>query len=214
MHEIWAVVWYLILGNFTSSASKERVSVPPDYAAEMKSYDPSIGEFTVHYAGFFDPGFGYGESGEIKGTNAVLEVRAHEVPILLEDSRDIGRLIYHRWRESANQSFMARGIGSSYQQQHLALSKQFREPMQQALRRNWSDWPHTSRSGFCCARPASTRPLQPLTLALRAHIANLDVMLRADRIGNGESAQGRARGYSLQARSRRALIFQLPDDRV
>jgi len=111
-------------GDFYLLASKERVGVPPDYAAEMESYDPSIGEFTVHYAGFFDPGFGYGESGEIKGTKAVLEVRAHEVPILLEDSREIGRLIYHKMADRPDKVYGS-GIGSSYQQQQLALSKQF-----------------------------------------------------------------------------------------
>jgi dCTP deaminase len=113
-------------GEFYLLASKERVSVPPDYAAEMESYDPSIGEFTVHYAGFFDPGFGYGESGEIRGTNAVLEVRAHEVPILLEDSREIGRLIYHKMAERPDKVYGS-GIGSSYQQQQLSLSKQFKK---------------------------------------------------------------------------------------
>ena len=79
-------------GDFYLLGSKERVGVPPGYAAEMESYDPSIGEFTVHYAGFFDPGFGYGSSGEIKGTKAVLEVRAHEVPIFLEDRQEVGRV--------------------------------------------------------------------------------------------------------------------------
>ena len=113
-------------GDFYLLASKERVGVPPDYAAEMESYDPSIGEFTVHYAGFFDPGFGFGESGEIKGTKAVLEVRAHEVPILLEDSREIGRLIYHKMSDRPDKVYGA-GIGSSYQQQQLALSKQFKK---------------------------------------------------------------------------------------
>jgi len=113
-------------GEFYLLASKERVSVPIDYAAEMESYDPSIGEFTVHYAGFFDPGFGYGESGEIKGTKAVLEVRAHEVPILLEDSREIGRLIYHKMADRPAKVYGS-GIGSSYQQQQLALSKQFKK---------------------------------------------------------------------------------------
>jgi dCTP deaminase len=114
-------------GEFYLLASKEKVSVPPDYAAEMESYDPSIGEFTVHYAGFFDPGFGYGDSGEVKGTNAVLEVRAHEVPILLEDSREIGRLIYHKMADRPAKVYGS-GIGSSYQHQHLALSKQFKKP--------------------------------------------------------------------------------------
>jgi len=113
-------------GEFYLLASKERVSVPIDYAAEMESYDPSIGEFTVHYAGFFDPGFGYGESGEIKGTKAVLEVRAHEVPILLEDNREIGRLVYHKMADRPDKVYGS-GIGSSYQQQQLALSKQFKK---------------------------------------------------------------------------------------
>jgi dCTP deaminase len=113
-------------GDFYLLASKERVGVPPDYAAEMESYDPSIGEFTVHYAGFFDPGFGFGQSGEIKGTKAVLEVRAHEVPILLEDRREIGRLIYHKMADRPVKVYGS-GIGSSYQQQQLALSKQFKK---------------------------------------------------------------------------------------
>jgi dCTP deaminase len=113
-------------GEFYLLASTERVSIPPDYAAEMESYDASIGEFTVHYAGFFDPGFGYGESGEIKGTNAVLEVRAHEMPILLEDGLEIGRLIYHKMADRPDKVY-GTGIGSSYQQQHLALSKQFKK---------------------------------------------------------------------------------------
>ena len=112
-------------GDFYLMASKERIGVPPDYAAAMLPYDPVIGEFTVHYAGFFDPGFGYGVSGEIKGTKAVLEVRAHEVPILLEDGQEVGRLLYHKMAERPNKLY-GQAIGSSYQQQGLALSKQFR----------------------------------------------------------------------------------------
>jgi dCTP deaminase len=111
--------------DFFLMASKERIGVPPDYAAEMEPYDPSIGEFTVHYAGFFDPGFGHGTAGEIKGTKAVLEVRVHEVPILLEDGQTVGRLIYHRMADRPDKVY-GQGIGSSYQQQGLALSKQFR----------------------------------------------------------------------------------------
>lgn len=114
-------------GDFYLMGSKERVGVPADYAAEMEPYDPSIGEFTVHYAGFFDPGFGYGASGEIKGTKAVLEVRAHEVPILLEDGQTIGRLTYHKMAQRPDKVY-GQSIGSSYQQQGLALSKQFRAP--------------------------------------------------------------------------------------
>jgi dCTP deaminase len=112
-------------GEFYLMVSKERISVPPDYAAEMDPYDPSIGEFTVHYAGFFDPGFGHGIAGEIKGTKAVLEVRAHEVPILLEDGQIIGRLMYHRMAERPDKLY-GQSIGSSYQKQGLALSKQFK----------------------------------------------------------------------------------------
>ncbi|HVB87172.1 MAG TPA: 2'-deoxycytidine 5'-triphosphate deaminase [Candidatus Dormibacteraeota bacterium] len=111
--------------DFYILASKERISVPSNWAAEMTQFDPSIGEFSVHYAGFFDPGFGYGTGGEIKGTKAVLEVRAHEVPILLEDSQVVGRLMYHKMASIPDKLY-GQAIGSSYQQQGLALSKQFR----------------------------------------------------------------------------------------
>ena len=112
-------------GDFYLMASKERFSVPPSFAAEMEPFDQSIGDFSVHYAGFFDPGFGYGATGEIKGTKAVLEVRAHEVPLLLEDRQIIGRLIYHRMANEPEKLY-GHAIGSSYQQQGLALSKQFK----------------------------------------------------------------------------------------
>jgi len=111
--------------DFYLLASKERFSVPPDCAAEMTQFDPSMGEFSVHYAGFFDPGFGYGMNGEIKGTRAVLEVRAHEVPMLLEDAQTVGQLIYQRMANTPNNLY-GQAIGSSYQQQGLALSKQFK----------------------------------------------------------------------------------------
>jgi dCTP deaminase len=101
------------------------VSVPLEYAAEMVPFDPTIGEFSVHYAGFFDPGFGYGAQGEIKGSKAVLEVRAHEVPILLEDGQIVSRLEFHEMAEVPDITY-GRAIGSSYQEQGLALSKQFR----------------------------------------------------------------------------------------
>jgi dCTP deaminase len=112
-------------GDFYLLASKERLGVPPDHAAEMEQYDPSLGEFSVHYAGFFDPGFGYGTSGEIKGTRAVLEVRAHEVPILLEDRQMVGRINYFRMA-GIPEKIYGLGIGSCYQGQGLSLSKQFR----------------------------------------------------------------------------------------
>ena len=112
-------------GDFYILSSKERFAVPAGWAAEMEPFDASSGDFSVHYAGFFDPGFGYGLRGEIKGTRGVLEVRAHEVPILLEDRQIVGRLVYHRMADIPDILY-GQQIGSSYQQQGLALSKQFR----------------------------------------------------------------------------------------
>ena len=111
-------------GDFYILVSRERVRVPPDHAAEMVPFDPSVGEFRIHYAGFFDPGFGYG-SGEIRGTRAVLEVRAHEVPFVIEHGQVVGRLVYSRMLEAPDKVY-GQAIGSSYQRQELALSKQFR----------------------------------------------------------------------------------------
>jgi dCTP deaminase len=110
--------------DFYILASKERVRIPHSFAAEMVPYDPSVGEFRIHYAGFFDPGFGYGAD-DIKGTHAVLEVRSHEVPFLLEDRQVVGRLVFERLL-SAPDKVYGQGIGSSYQHQRLALSKHFR----------------------------------------------------------------------------------------
>ncbi|MPZ13538.1 MAG: 2'-deoxycytidine 5'-triphosphate deaminase [Chloroflexi bacterium] len=117
---------YLILNpeDFYILASKEKIRVPPDYAAEMVGYDPSVGEFRIHYAGFFDPGFGYG-SNDIRGTRAVLEVRTHEVPFVLEDGQRVGRLIYERLLETPDRVY-GPAIGSTYQRQELSLSKQFK----------------------------------------------------------------------------------------
>jgi len=112
-------------GGFYLLASKKRVRVPLDHAAEMVAHDPSMGEFRVHYAGFFDPGFGYGANGEIPGTKAVLEVRAYEVPIVLEDDQLVGRLHYYPMAAPPDRVY-GTSIGSSYQKQGLALSKQFR----------------------------------------------------------------------------------------
>jgi dCTP deaminase len=118
----------LAKGGFYLLASKGRVSVPLSHAAEMMAHDPSMGEFRVHYAGFFDPGFGYGsKKGDICGTKAVLEVRAYEVPILLEDNDKVGRLHYYPMAAIPDKVY-GTSIGSSYQQQGLALSKQFKRP--------------------------------------------------------------------------------------
>ena len=120
----------LAKGGFYLLASKGRVSVPLSHAAEMMAHDPSMGEFRVHYAGFFDPGFGYGsKKGDICGTKAVLEVRAYEVPILLEDNDKVGRLHYYPMAAIPDKVY-GTSIGSSYQQQGLALSKQFKRKRQ------------------------------------------------------------------------------------
>ncbi len=110
--------------EFYILASKERVRIPPQYAAEMIPLDPSVGEFRIHYAGFFDPGFGYGAD-DVKGTHAVLEVRSHEVPFLVEDGQRVGRLVFEQMLACPTKLY-GRDIGSSYQSQGLALSKQFK----------------------------------------------------------------------------------------
>jgi dCTP deaminase len=115
----------LVPGEFYILASKQRVRIPPDLASEMLPYDLATQEFRVHYAGFFDPGFGYGENGEIPGTRAVLEVRANEMPILLEDDQFVGRLNYYYMSAKPDKVYGG-SIGSNYQQQGLALSKQFK----------------------------------------------------------------------------------------
>jgi dCTP deaminase len=112
--------------DFYILASREKVRIPANYAAEMVPFDPTIGEFRIHYAGFFDPGFGYG-SGEINGTRAVLEVRSHEVPFILEDGQVVASLVFERLLERPRLLY-GEGIGSSYQRQGLKLSKHFRTP--------------------------------------------------------------------------------------
>ena len=110
-------------GQFYILASKEAVQVPPDYAAEMVPFDPLVGEFRVHYAGFFDPGFGFAAAGGA-GARAVLEVRSRDVPFLLEDGQIVGRLVYERMAERPATLYGA-GAGSNYQAQGLKLSKHF-----------------------------------------------------------------------------------------
>lgn len=111
-------------GDFYILASKEAVTVPPDHAAEMRPFDTRVGEFRVHYAGFFDPGFGFvGADGT--SSRAVLEIRSFEVPFLLRDGQLIGRLVYERLTAVPDKLYGA-PIGSSYQRQGLRLAKQFR----------------------------------------------------------------------------------------
>lgn len=109
--------------DFYILKTRESVGVPPDYAAEMMAYDTTVGEFRVHYAGFFDPGFGWDHAAG--GSRAVLEVRSHEVPFLLEHGQTVGWLRYEPMAGRPDRLY-GRGIGSNYQNQGLALAKQFR----------------------------------------------------------------------------------------
>jgi dCTP deaminase len=111
-------------GDFYLLSSREKIRVPPTVAAELVPYDPSMGELRIHYAGFFDPGFGYGLS-DVLGTKAVLEVRAHEVPVVMEDKQIIGRLVYSRMMGPPEKVY-GMSIGSNYQRQASMLSKQFK----------------------------------------------------------------------------------------
>ncbi len=110
--------------QFYILASKEAVHVPPTHAAEMVPFNPLVGEFRVHYAGFMDPGFGHAPAGG-GGSRVVLEVRSHKVPFILEDGQIIGRLIYERMIETPEMVY-GQGLKSNYQGQGLKLSKHFR----------------------------------------------------------------------------------------
>lgn len=109
--------------DFYILASREAVKVPPTHAAEMIAYDTLVGEFRVHYAGFFDPGFGHPEAGG-EGSRAVLEVRSYEVPFVIEHGQVVGRLAYERLTAIPHQLYGA--TNSSYQGQGIKLSKHFR----------------------------------------------------------------------------------------
>ncbi|MEM7070039.1 MAG: 2'-deoxycytidine 5'-triphosphate deaminase [Pseudomonadota bacterium] len=110
--------------EFYILVSQEAVHVPPLYAAEMVPFDPLVGEFRVHYAGFFDPGFGHADAGGL-GARGVLEVRSHEVPFILEHGQLVGRLVYEHML-SKPEKLYGTDLGSNYQAQGLKLSKHFR----------------------------------------------------------------------------------------
>jgi dCTP deaminase len=130
--DFWEPLWVhgsrsrLILDpdQFYILASKEAVHVPPTHAAEMVPFNPLVGEFRVHYAGFFDPGFGHAHAGGA-GARAVLEVRSHKVPFILEDGQIVGRLVYERMTE-VPEVLYGSDLKSHYQGQGLKLSKHFR----------------------------------------------------------------------------------------
>ena len=110
-------------GEFYILASKEAIEIPSLEAAEMTPIDPSVGEFRVHYAGFFDPGFGT-EEAQGQGSKGVLEVRSHETPFLLEDGQTVARLVYEPLTDRPTRLYGE--DGSHYQRQGLKLSKHFR----------------------------------------------------------------------------------------
>ncbi len=132
-HEFWDSIEANAAGNlvldpdeFYILVSQEAVAIPPDHAAEMVPFNPLVGEFRVHYAGFFDPGFGY-ERGKPPASRGVLEVRSREVPFILEHGQVIGRLVFERLTDPPPDVY-GQGIGSNYQRQGLKLSKHFKLP--------------------------------------------------------------------------------------
>ena len=131
LHDFWEPLFArgrneLILDpdEFYILVSREAVHVPPDHAAEMTPFDPLVGEFRVHYAGFFDPGFGHSAAGGT-GSRAVLEVRSHEVPFILEHGQIVGRLVYEHMLSRPDKLYGV-DLKSNYQAQGLKLSKHFR----------------------------------------------------------------------------------------
>ena len=129
-HDYWESIEANARGNlildpdeFYILVSREAIAIPPDYAAEMVPFDPLVGEFRVHYAGFFDPGFGY-EKGQPPSARGVLEVRSREVPFILEHGQIIGRLVFERLTDPPPEVY-GQGIGSNSQRQGLKLSKHF-----------------------------------------------------------------------------------------
>ncbi|HYV01168.1 MAG TPA: 2'-deoxycytidine 5'-triphosphate deaminase [Actinomycetota bacterium] len=113
--------------HFYLLLSEEAVRIPPGYAAEMTAYDPTSGELRTHYAGFFDPGFGYDAEGVLQGSRAALEVRAHDVPFVIEHGQRVCRLSFERMIEEPEVLY-GESIGSTYQGQTDTLGKHFKRP--------------------------------------------------------------------------------------
>lgn len=118
-------------GRFYLLLSDEAVEIPPGYAAEMAAYDPTSGELRTHYAGFFDPGFGFDAAGRFHGSRAALEVRAHDVPFMIDHRQRVCKLSFERLVEPP-QVLYGESIGSAYQQQTDTLSRHFRRPAEPA----------------------------------------------------------------------------------
>lgn len=117
----------LIPRHFYLLMSDEAVTIPPELAAEMTAYDPTSGELRTHYAGFFDPGFGFDEDAEFAGSTAALEVRAHDVAFMIEHRQRVCKLTFEHMLQRPAQLY-GQGIGSNYQRQSNTLGKHFREP--------------------------------------------------------------------------------------
>lgn len=113
--------------HFYLLLSEEAVRIPPGYAAEMAAYDPTSGELRTHYAGFFDPGFGFDRQGRFHGSRAALEVRAHDVPFMIEHRQRVCKLAFERMAQEPEVLY-GEAIGSSYQQQTDTLGKHFLQP--------------------------------------------------------------------------------------
>jgi dCTP deaminase len=113
--------------HFYLLLSEEAVRIPPDFAAEMTAYDPTSGELRTHYAGFFDPGFGYDPGERFLGSRAALEVRAHDVPFVIEHRQRVCRLSFERMIERPDVLY-GESLGSAYQGQIDTLSKHFKQP--------------------------------------------------------------------------------------
>ncbi len=118
--------FYLLMSN-------EAVCIPPYYAAEMTAYDPTSGELRTHYAGFFDPGFGYDRQGQFSGSTAALEVRAHDVNFMIEHGQRVCKLTFERMLEQPSRLY-GETIGSNYQRQTETLGKHFKLPPPRAER--------------------------------------------------------------------------------
>jgi dCTP deaminase len=114
--------------SFYLLMSREAVVIPPSLAAEMTAYDPTSGELRTHYAGFFDPGFGFDPKGELRGSTAALEVRAHDVPFMIEHGQPVCKLTFEPMLAEPTRLY-GNGIGSNYQGQHETLGKHFRRPV-------------------------------------------------------------------------------------
>lgn len=112
-------IFYLLI-------SAEGVCIPPGYAAEMMAYDPTAGELRTHYAGFFDPGFGYDRSGRLSGSRAALEVRARDVSFMVEHRQPVCKLSFEEMVTEPD-SLYGEDLGSNYQRQVSMLSKHFSE---------------------------------------------------------------------------------------